>query len=698
MAEQNIDPTPPLPQAADPVDPIVSVSVPEPSADDADSKILPIEPESETDDLAETEEIPLDDPPPPPPPKNDSSEAEPETETEIEAATKPEVPASEVVAAQVADDTPRPPPLVVSEPDNGLHSVALTPVQEQTNGETEGVDTKGDDVLAQSETVNAPAEPSTPTAVSVHPPPEVSSPSPVPRTSSTPRMSAPGSRPASAIFRTAQHHSRRSSTSTTISLTNNPSGHAPQLSSILITPPLKVLVNSKEARKSASFKAASERALQLCEGGADGGNAAFMHPREIFEPLRLAISNPQTTSVPILVTSLDLLAKLISHSFFSEPNGPPPGMSPLPDLITHTITLAYTENTPPQVALQVVKALMAIVLSTDPGMLVHQSSLLKAVRTVYNVFLLSNDQNNQIVAQGGLTQMVHHIFSRVQRPEDKRRTLNGGQSPQPDSVPGTPSQNDMGDAGDNTLTLESFSQPHPNDEVTVAPARLGDDLRSRDGTQVRLPSQTISIQVPNGDALDVPEGDGDVHHEGGTDDNGRPIPTQELFVKDAFLVFRALCKLSMKSLVTEAELDLRSHAMRSKLLSLHLVLTILRSHADMFYNPLITIPSNSSAEQTPFLQATKQYLCQSLSRNAVSPVNQVFELSTEIFWCILRSMRAPLKVSSSTTVKANAPERDRGSYERDLHPHPRDATLDHQAEVADSGCFHPPVPGSSGPS
>lgn len=144
-----------------------------------------------------------------------------------------------------------------------------------------------------------------------------------------------------------------------------------------------------------------------------------MHPREIFEPLRLAISNPQTTSVPTLITSLDLLSKLVSHSFFNEPNGPPKGLSPLPDLITHTITLAYTESSPPQVALQVVKALMAVVLSTDKGMLVHQSSLLKAVRTVYNVFLLSNDAGNQVVAQGGLTQMVHHVFGRVVRPDVK---------------------------------------------------------------------------------------------------------------------------------------------------------------------------------------------------------------------------------------------------------------------------------------
>jgi brefeldin A-inhibited guanine nucleotide-exchange protein len=211
-------------------------------------------------------------------------------------------------------------------------------------------------------------------------------------------------------------------------------------------PPLQVLVQSKEAKKSASFMAASQRALDLCQSSDGASNAAYLHPRDIFEPLRLAISNPQTTSVPILITSLDLLSKLISHSFFSEPNGPPKGLSPLPDLITHTITLAYSENSPPQVALQVVKALMAIVLSTDKGMLVHQSSLLKAVRTVYNVFILSNDAANQVVAQGGLTQMVHHVFGRVVRPDPKltglmRSTVGENEARRLESREGTPAEN-----------------------------------------------------------------------------------------------------------------------------------------------------------------------------------------------------------------------------------------------------------------
>jgi brefeldin A-inhibited guanine nucleotide-exchange protein len=100
-----------------------------------------------------------------------------------------------------------------------------------------------------------------------------------------------------------------------------------------------------------------------------------------------------------------------------------------------------------------------------------------------------------------------------------------------------------------------------------------------------------------------------------------------------------------------SERDLRSSPMRSKLLSLHLVLMILKSHADLFVNPLISIPSTTSMENTPFLQATKQYLCLSLSRNAVSPVNQVFELSVEIFWCMLKSMRAQMKVGRFRSVR-----------------------------------------------
>ena len=136
----------------------------------------------------------------------------------------------------------------------------------------------------------------------------------------------------------------------------------------------------------------------------------------------------------------------------------------------------------------------------------------------------------------------------------------------------------------------------------------------------------------------------------------------DLFLKDAFLVFRAMCKLTMKPLSTErserislvvtfgllliscpSERDLKSHGMRSKLLSLHMVLIILSSHMDVFVSPTSMIYSSSSHETTSFIQMANQYLCLCLSRNAVSPVPQVFEISVEIFWRTLSGLRAKLK-------------------------------------------------------
>ena len=84
--------------------------------------------------------------------------------------------------------------------------------------------------------------------------------------------------------------------------------------------------------------------------------------------------------------------------------------------------------------------------------------------------------------------------------------------------------------------------------------------------------------------------------------------------------------------------------MRSKLVTLHLVLAILNSHMQVFVDPSSIIYSASSNEATSFINATKQYLCLSLSRNALSPVPQVFEISVEIFWRMLSGMRTRLKV------------------------------------------------------
>lgn len=195
------------------------------------------------------------------------------------------------------------------------------------------------------------------------------------------------------------------------------------VSSVLITSALEAIAASREAKRSTPLRETTQRALELVRSDMAGDQ-----PREIFEPLRLAC---ETRSEKLMIASLDCITKLISHSFFvddSSPHlaslpSPPPSPGPgrrdshsslpepsLVDLVVHTITSCHTETSPDTVSLQVVRALLSLVLSAT--ILVHQSALLKAVRTVYNVFLMSNDAVNQTVAQGGLTQMVNHVFAR----------------------------------------------------------------------------------------------------------------------------------------------------------------------------------------------------------------------------------------------------------------------------------------------
>ena len=231
------------------------------------------------------------------------------------------------------------------------------------------------------------------------------------------------------------------------------------VSAVLISTALETIANSREAKRSAPLKESVQRALELVRSGEGGGQ-----PREIFEPLRLAC---ETKNEKLMIASLDCISKLISHSFFVEEDSPRPNFtSPPPspggpngrqsastqgghepslvDIVVHTITSCHTESTPETVSLQIVKGLLALVLSTT--ILVHQSSLLKAVRTVYNIFLLSADPVNQMVAQGGLAQIVNHVFARCR--------VDPSLPSFPDSAPPTPKN-------DPTLSPASSHQQTP---------------------------------------------------------------------------------------------------------------------------------------------------------------------------------------------------------------------------------------------
>jgi brefeldin A-inhibited guanine nucleotide-exchange protein len=108
------------------------------------------------------------------------------------------------------------------------------------------------------------------------------------------------------------------------------------------------------------------------------------------------------------------------------------------------------------------------------------------------------------------------------------------------------------------------------------------------------------------------------------------------FELDAYLMFRAFCKLSLRVVNQESALvsasDLKNNIdVRSKILSLQLILATLQNAKSTF------------KQSKHVINAIRRYLCVSLSKNGVSPILEVFELSLAIFVSLLADFKQHLK-------------------------------------------------------
>lgn len=89
-------------------------------------------------------------------------------------------------------------------------------------------------------------------------------------------------------------------------------------------------------------------------------------------------------------------------------------------------------------------------------------------------------------------------------------------------------------------------------------------------------------------------------------------------------------------------MDLRSHGMRSKLLSLYLINSTLKSYAHIFssHAPVLFVDGESDCL---FIYAVRQFLCLAFTRNIISACPAVFQLCIECFGGILENLRHLLK-------------------------------------------------------
>ena len=437
---------------------------------------------------------------------------------------------------------------------------------------------------------------------------------------------------------------------------------------VFVIKSLESIAEAKEARKNKKLQDSLQRALTAIKSD---GDPSHLSPEVLFEPLQLA-SELQTVSV--VTTALDCIGKLISYSYFSVPSNPEtaPDAPPLIERAIDTICDCFqSEATPNETQVQIVKSLLAAILNDK--IVVHGAGLLKAVRLTYNIFLLSKNTSNQMLAQTALTQMLDTVFERVKgRLASKEvRSSNAGSKTslgKEDADEGEDDDDDDEDAESATPATEGSTvngnahEDGTEDSASTAPSDM--PVEKRDAPKMTLQSFENRKSFDDAKITDTaPTLVTQVKDRAGGKSSKRTTSAEtqsspeaaedeedEIFMKDAYLVFRAMCRLSTKTLPVEHVMDIKSQGMRSKLLSLYIIHSVIANHTVVFTSPLATIRS-SNDEPNPFVQAVKQYLCLSLSRNGPSSVKHVFEVSLEIFWLMLKHLRVSLKKEIEVFLK-----------------------------------------------
>lgn len=372
-----------------------------------------------------------------------------------------------------------------------------------------------------------------------------------------------------------------------------------------------------------------------------GSNELSLADSEIIlTPLINALTS---ANVKIAEPALDCIQKLIAHGILrgeADTSGGPEAslLAKLVDSVCKCHDL--NEET---VELLLLKTILSAV--TSVSLRIHGDCLLQIVRTSYDIYLGSKNVVNQTTAKASLIQMLVIVFRRME--------ADSAAAPvQPIVVAELMEPAEKTDAdGNMTMFVQGFITKIMQDIDGVlnpgTPMKGSGGLGVHDGA---FETKTSTVESTNpADLLDSTDkdmldakyweismyktalegrkgelADGEVER-----DDDMEVQIGNKLRRDAFLVFRALCKLSMKTPPKEALAD--PTLMRGKIIALELLKILLENAGAIF----------RTSER--FLGAIKQYLCLSLLKNSASTLMIVFQLSCSIFISLVSRFRAGLK-------------------------------------------------------
>jgi brefeldin A-inhibited guanine nucleotide-exchange protein len=351
-----------------------------------------------------------------------------------------------------------------------------------------------------------------------------------------------------------------------------------------------------------------------------------------------------TNITKVVEVTLYYLQKLISHGFITgncpdncEYAEPPKLISTrhprrLIDAIIESVCNCVYERDD-NVQLQIIKTLLTAVTSFSCE--VHDRSLLEAFRACYHIHITSKNLVNQTTAKATLTQMLHFVFQRMES-----TIINTGDDMLKAILSGV-----LRTLVDDVCIYAARTETMQNPPLRTVPLELNPDDHSYDALPVVDIKNEKEIPAGKFGWCTVCRNTADLYCSDTRDPvcslkcqqaNLKNIEAAEKslvseedndYLHDATVLFRSICKLSLKELSNASAV----YTMKSKILSLELILAIVDNPGPVFIS------------RKAFIDIIRHNLCESLLKNTVSSEKTIFTLSLSIFVALVNYLKDILK-------------------------------------------------------
>ncbi|KAM5562823.1 brefeldin A-inhibited guanine nucleotide-exchange protein 1 [Rosa sericea] len=377
----------------------------------------------------------------------------------------------------------------------------------------------------------------------------------------------------------------------------------------LLGPSLDKIIKNAAWRKHSHLVSACKSALDKLDSLSDSPLndpnspiVGFLFPdaESVLAPLLLAVDSAHAK---VVEPALECAFKLFSLGLFRGQIDAAAPKFVLFKLIDSVCKCGGLGEEP--IELAVLKVLLAAVRS--PLVAIRGDCLVSIVRTCYNVYLGGLNGTNQICAKSVLAQIMVIVFTRVEA-DAMYVTIS------------RVSVSELLEFTDKNLNEGSsilFCQNFIN-EVMEASYGGPDSVKMAASAPRRLQNGNAAAGRSESGAGE--SSDGAESGEGGGSSKIRD---------DGFLLFKNLCKLSMKFSSQEHSDD--QILLRGKVLSLELLKVVMDNGGPIWL-------SNDR-----FLNGIKQFLCLSLLKNSALSVMAIFQLQCSIFMSLLSKFRSGLK-------------------------------------------------------